>query len=217
MNISPLPVLGPDAVDAVHAIYGEAFPPKEQIPFADLVRPPAGEDRDVYVLTESTDVYGFASVFALQGFPALFLEYLAVRRSCRSGGLGSLLWHHIRETAAARSVSGVVLEVEDPDQTGIDPAEAELRRRRIRFYERGGARTLPVSGYRVPSRLEESDLPLRILWVPVGGTPPLSATRLRQLVTTLYAESYGVADTAPAPRRVVVSDEAGAPQGDDAV
>jgi hypothetical protein len=43
-----------------------------------------------------------------------------------------------------------VWDVEDPDEPGCDPAEVQIRNRRIRFYERHGGHLLPVRGYGNP-------------------------------------------------------------------
>ncbi len=193
VSVLPLSDVSPEHVAAVEAIYRTSFPPSEQIPFESLVHPPSGESRTVSVMCDPTRVYGFASVYMLRSFPADFLEFLAIDRRLRGGGFGSTLFQHVRRMAAARpGITGLIFEVDDPEEDGIEASEVDVRLRRIRFYRNNGADLLPVEGYRVPSRVDDESFPLRLVWVPTEPTYRLPAARIPDVIDALRAESYGL-------------------------
>ena len=78
---------------------------------------------------------GYAIVWLPENREGALLEYFGVLRGLRNGGLGSKILGLLAERYGQ-----VFGEAEAPDSD--DPAENDLRRRRIAFYERNGFRVL---------------------------------------------------------------------------
>ena len=162
------------------------------------------------ILLEDHEPLGLSFASVLAEAPALYLQFLAVRRDLRGGGLGRVLWDRaVLARAADTGAPGIVLEVEDPDVAAAD-AERRQALRRIVFYERLGASLLPVTGYRVPRADGPGELALRLMWAPAPGGPP-GPPALRRLVMALYGEGYGL----PAGHPLVVATEGDLPEPEE--
>ena len=74
----------------------------------------------------------------LGGTGWMFLRYFVVARPARPGAGRDHVGTADR-LAADAGYTLLVLDVEDPDEPGCDPAEVQIRNRRIRFYQRHGA------------------------------------------------------------------------------
>ena len=95
-------------------------------------------DRGVYdplLVLDGERPVGYAMVWLASDRKGALLEYFGVLRGLRNGGIGS----HILDLLTER-YGQLFGEAEAP--TSEDPAENELRRRRIGFYERNGFRVL---------------------------------------------------------------------------
>lgn len=90
---------------------------------------------DPLLVTEKGETVGYAMVWLPQERNGGLLEYLGVLRGKRNSGLGS----HILSLLAER-YGQLFGEAEAPSSP--DPAENNLRRHRIAFYERNGFRVL---------------------------------------------------------------------------
>lgn len=95
-------------------------------------------DRGVYdplLVTEGEETVGYAMVWLPTDRNGALLEYFGVLRGKRNSGLGSRILDLL--TQRYGQLFG---EAEAP--TSTDPAENDLRRHRIGFYERNGFRVL---------------------------------------------------------------------------
>ncbi|MGH3386043.1 MAG: GNAT family N-acetyltransferase [Nocardioidaceae bacterium] len=174
----------------VESIYHEAFPPHRRAPFARLAD--AGDAVTVVGLDEGTPV-SFAKLSRLTSIDWLFLKYHAVHQDHRDRGLGTELWRHIRDTADAEGAKGIVLEVADPDQDGVDTAERLERDRRIAFYLSRGAGRLAHGGYVAPFVDGSGSEPMWLLAAVDGGLGLVPD----ELVRTVYVEGYGLDESHP--------------------
>lgn len=184
---------------AVRAIYEEAFPPQQRAPFDELIAGARKGDRFFVVVTGTADPVGFAALSQLKSIECVFVEYFAVARHRRGRGIGAGLWEEMLRTLEERHEPlRLVLEVEDPDEPGIAAEKVEVRRRRIRFWERCGARLLADHGYTMPD-LGGGTEPLRLMWadptMPTAARP--TGEELFQLIRALYVEGYGLPEDHP--------------------
>ena len=95
-------------------------------------------DMGVYepmLVMENDEAIGYAMVWLPECRQGALLEYFGVLRGKRNGGLGSKILHLLAE-----KYGQIFGEAEAP--TSDDPAENDLRRRRIGFYLRNGLRLL---------------------------------------------------------------------------
>lgn len=112
------------------------FPKAELKPLQAMLKLMDAGRYEPLLVTEDGSAVGYALCWLPEGREGALLEYLGVLRGKRSGGLGSRIL-----TLLMARYGQVFGEVEAPDQSA-SPAEDDLRRRRIAFYERNGFRVL---------------------------------------------------------------------------
>lgn len=111
------------------------FPRAELKPLRAMLRLMDLGQYDPLLVTENGEALGYALAWLPRNREGALLEYFGVLRGKRNGGLGS------RVLALLLDRYGQLFgEAEAP--TSADPAENDLRRRRIAFYERNGFRVL---------------------------------------------------------------------------
>lgn len=193
MRLVPLDELSLAHRDRARDIYEANFPDTLRADF-----PTLAADVVLGYLDDDRTVCGLVVLRELSSRGWLFVRYFVAGE--RGRGIGSAMWRDL--TATFPDVALVALDVEDPDEPGIDEPEETERRRRIVFYERLGLVLLPVLGYRPPHDGEEP--PLRLMaWRrghPDGrdGTDDLDDAAVRDVVLTVYRERYGLSDDDPA-------------------
>lgn len=177
---------------AVQAIYEEAFPAWERVPFEELVEGDSDPARVQLAMVDNGFVLGLAVASRLKAVPWSFLEYFAITRERRGQGLGGELWDELVRRLGSTAFP-MVFEVDPPEQEPPGSVERIKRGRRIEFYRRRGAVRLEVPTYRVPDLSGDGGTgELALLAVPSDGDASPSGDALRDLVRTLYVEGYGL-------------------------
>ncbi|MBI9016390.1 MAG: histone deacetylase family protein [Phycisphaerae bacterium] len=97
-------------------------------------------------------VLGFSLILHFKEINSSFLDYIAVGKNIKGGGIGGALYEATREYCQANNSSGIYMEV-DPDDPALtdNVAELELRRKRMRFYENYGVRPIINNDYHLPA------------------------------------------------------------------
>lgn len=184
-----------DAVAAAQALLKERFAAAPEKEFADL----AGRLRNPYDDRFRTLLYvaetnrgrlrgcALVSHDPVAGF--FLLDWLASAPG-ETGGVGGALYARVREDATALGCVGVFLECL-PDVADEVPDKNELTDnvRRLKFYERLGARPIVGTGYRDPVKPGDRGLP----WLVYGPTPRdavLTAAKLREVVRAILERKY---------------------------
>jgi hypothetical protein len=184
--------LTPVQLDQVHQIYVEAFPPDLRVPFGELA---VATPTDLMLAAvEGTEPVGFAASMLLRDSGWTFLRYYAVAGTQRRAGTGRGFWALVVPALTATGWPGqVVFEVEDPAQPGCDRAEQAIRRGRIAFWQRCGARLLDVAGYVMPDLTGFSaPEPMRLMAYYDADSGPLPPRQVAGVVTALYTCRYGL-------------------------
>jgi GNAT superfamily N-acetyltransferase len=180
-------------LDAVRSVFEEAFPPWQREAFDDLVARERTGHASTVILVDSGQPLALAVTSCLASVRWSYLEYFAVDVDQRSRGVGGQLWRAMGRDLVARAQPGrLVLEVDDPAGAAEDPAEHRIRERRIRFYQRQGARFLPARDYNVP-HLDSADdsEPMLLLWAAMADdAQPPGPSELSALLPAVYAAGY---------------------------
>lgn len=179
---------------SLREIYHDSFPPHERMGFSSLVASIVSGLRWLYTATDHDQLIGFAIIIPHIAADVHLLEYLAVARDARNGGIGGKLLDHLVETIRAeQNISGILLEVESDDED--QPNEKAMRQRRIGFYQRHGARLIDCAPhYRAPIGETDASIPMKLLWLPLDSaieTP--RGDKLRECVIGIYTKSYNIA------------------------
>ena len=175
-----------DRVEQAKQIFRQNFPDlaerAEKIPA--LLQDPFGPKYLTVLLVAETSlgkVNGFSLVLHLKESNSSFLDYLAVRRDLRGGGIGGALYEATREYCQGIGSRGLYVDV-DPDEEEFAKDEADLaeRRKRMRFYEYYGARPLVNNDYHLPAG--EPPTTAYLLFDDLNRTEPLSRSEARTAV-----------------------------------
>lgn len=185
--------LTPAQLGAVERIYVGAFPEDLLAPFPDLFA-----DRMLVLLADDGPA-GMALVRDLAGTSWTFLRYYAAGR--RGQGIGSVMWQQLTGLLAQEGRTRLVWDVEDPDEPGLTPESVVEHRRRIAFYERLGARLLPVREYHPPHG--DGHEPQMLLMDTELGAGDRAG--LRELVEAVYWLRYGTDPDHPNVRRTLLA------------
>ncbi|HYW69771.1 MAG TPA: GNAT family N-acetyltransferase [Pyrinomonadaceae bacterium] len=173
-------------------IYEDAFPADEREPsevILDSVRRGMGM---AFRVRRDDTTFGLATTHLLHHPAAVFLVYLAVASDERSRGVGGQLlqvaWEMGAERLSAQSLQplGLIWEV---DPTGSAVPDAEVRQRRIAFFERQGGRVL-IRPYLQPPVDGINAVPMSLMFRP-ADTETLSTESEEALVKAIYFEKYG--------------------------
>jgi len=185
--------LSPAELAGVERIYHGAFPEELLAPFPDLFA-----DR-MLVLVDEDGPAGLALVRDLAGTSWTFLRYYAVGR--RGRGTGSVMWGELTDLLTAEGRTRLIWDVEDPDEAGLCAEVVQEHRRRIAFYERLGARLLPVREYHPPHD-DGHEPQLRLMDTVLGAGDDAG---LRELVEGVYWLRYGADPDHPSVRRTLLA------------
>ncbi|MEW5719180.1 MAG: GNAT family N-acetyltransferase [Chloroflexota bacterium] len=175
------------------AIYEDSFPPHERAEFSSLASGIASGARWLYTASRDDALLGFAILVPYIARDTHLLEYLAVARDARGGGIGGVLLRRIVDaTRGNGNIAGIMLEVEH-DEEGTADARA-LRQRRIAFYARHGARVVDgAPNYRVPLSNRAGTMRMKLLWLPVAANSAAPrGDKLRECVAGIFEKSYGI-------------------------
>jgi hypothetical protein len=189
--------LSVDQRQQVADIYAQAFPPELRVPFAELASPgPAGL---MHVAIEGSEPVGFAASMLLGDTGWTFLRYYGISATRRRRGVGLRFWPLLLTALGyADWPARIVFEVEDPRQAVADPPERGVRDARIAFWERCGARLLPVDGYVMPDLAGlAAPEPMRLMAYDPATGGQLPPGQVTDLVAALYSCRYGLAGDDP--------------------
>ncbi len=120
---------------AIHAIYREAFPPEELMPWWLLRLTAGGKHAEVLVAREGGDSVGFA--WSLLRDDIVYFFFFAMEKDHRGQGYGGKILAEVRRRYAGRRIF--------LGREPLDPAAGnyEQRKRRAAFYRRNGFHDLP--------------------------------------------------------------------------
>jgi GNAT superfamily N-acetyltransferase len=184
------PVLSDEAAMQICRIAEESFPPEERDPCQVLIRSIQKGRSILYTASEKNIIIGFTTLTPLRETGIYLMEYLAVDKSSRNRGIGGKILQFIKKDLNAPTDTGLILEVERPDE--VTGAEREIRQRRIGFYLRNGARMVLDGGvYRMPNLCGDGSLLMHLMWMPMeeGRRLPADLT-LHQLISLIFTETY---------------------------
>ena len=114
----------------VYRLYRQAFPRSEQKPFSIIFKMAYRGTTDVWCMKQHGRFVGFATT--INGSKDVLLDYLAVKPSCRGGGVGGKTLLALQAQYRGR---GFFVEIEDPFKPGPDQQD---RIRRKNFYRTYG-------------------------------------------------------------------------------
>ena len=153
MNIELHPITGiadPCLLPALR-IYEQGFPPHEQMTpsfwIKTILELPEGKLNFIAIVNQDdSDVVGMTVYERFRPAsqpPVAYLWYLCIREDLRGQGVGGQIYQRLTSQFFDEGINALVFEVERPDVAiAHGTAEADLAVRRIRWYQRNGAKLL---------------------------------------------------------------------------
>ncbi len=146
--------------------------------------------RTFLLVSESSlaKVTGFSLLLHLPEVNSTVLDFIAVGRTIRGGGVGTALYESTQSYLKSIGSRGLYMEVL-PDDPAVVKDRRELRenRRRLAFYEAHGV--FPVIGTEYETPIDESPAPY-LLFDPLGRKGPLRRSEARNVVRLLLERKY---------------------------
>lgn len=156
-----------DRFDYIYQDMRSQFPPEELKPYEHL-KNLVGNRYKILEVIESEPV-GYIILFETEKF--IFIDYVAIYKKFHSQGFGGKILERLKETY---NKNGCFLEVEKPNPQNTNTI------RRIKFYERHGAKKLDFN-YIYPA----SGLPMDLYYIPYTEESP-SKEEIREFIGSLF-------------------------------
>lgn len=175
------------------SLYELSFPQDERMSVAELTTMFASGQVLLHRTTDENDeLLCFSIVTPLSNF--LLLAYIATDQTKQSKGVGSEHMKALLETLKRNYPNhlGLFFEIESTLETGLSEQEAQVRKRRLAFYERLGARRLLGKQYLLPSY--SPGTPHRhgeLLWFDFAS-PIHDEDVLARVIHEIYVRGYNV-------------------------
>ena len=199
------------AFAAVRRIFAAAFPaePRAVERIERALRNRTRLDYDpVLLVSEDTKrvVTGLGFVFLFPQLKLAYLQYIASDPKRASRGIGGALYEATRELVFSRGARGLLLDVPPDERSKVDDAsKLAINRRRIRFYERYGARVIAGTGWdEIPNPRNANRLTL-LMFDAVSASRRLERSRVRAAVRQILVSQYGYEARDPFVERVARS------------
>jgi len=152
------------------------------------------------------NVIGLSFVFYFPELNIGYLQYIASDPGRARRGIGGAMYEALRELLDGRGARGLLFDVPPDDPAKVfDPERLPTNRKRIRFYERYGARVVEGTEWDVvPNPRNENYLTL-LMFDPIGHAGQLRQGRARAAVRRILMSQFGYEADDPFVARIVRS------------
>jgi ribosomal protein S18 acetylase RimI-like enzyme len=123
---------------------------------------------------------GYAFIYEFNHLQAIWIDYIAIDNQLRGSGYGSLLFQKLSNWKQNGFI-GLFIEVEIPEND--EGATRENQLRRIRFYERLGAKRLTFP-YQLPTI--HGGLPMYLYFCPSPHVEKLSKEQIKEAISEVF-------------------------------
>jgi GNAT superfamily N-acetyltransferase len=174
------------------AIYEDSLPATERQTANTIKERVASRKERLFIGLLYNEVVMMALVWPLKDTEFVLFDYMAVKKECRNLGIGAAFVRNILQITGMADKT-FVLEIEAPEE-GDDLA---MRKRRIEFYRRNGAKTLKNIQYLLPPL--QGDLPtqMTIMVISQKSQTFLNGNVVKALFRQIYRDLYSRDETDP--------------------
>lgn len=146
----------------------------------------------LYVAEVRGGLLGFAWLLHFPDLGFCLLDYMAVSEGRSGRGVGGALYRRVQLESAALGGAGLFLEsLADEPRHCRDKSLLPANRRRIRFYEKEGARVVAGTDYELPLNPEDPlCCPPSLLYHPARPGAPLSLKTAKAVVRAILERKY---------------------------
>jgi len=184
-------VEGDGIVDSnLKELYMNSFPAVERRPIEKLNEMVKNDEKyHLYLVKEDNLVIGFALVCELPDEKVSLLDYMVINHSFQRRGIGSkLLQYCIEVMKSKNSFLGLLLEIQLEDVNDSD--EKKIRKDRIRFYKKFGAKTFENVEYYIPPQSGNIAEKLHLMIIPFNKLDSFPKKSVENFVKKMHLEIY---------------------------
>ena len=148
----------------------------------------------IFLVAESStgEVIGISFVFYFSELRVGYLQYIASDPERAMRGIGGALYEALRELLVARGAQALFLDVPPDDPEKMSDTELlAVNRKRIRFYERYGARIVEGSGWDVMPNPRNENYLTFLLFDALGRSHRLQRTKVRAAIRRILVSQFG--------------------------
>lgn len=184
-------------------IYHEAFPNSERQPTDEIKRRIVDGRYGLLVAKTDNVVVAFALYYVFERLSFGLFDYMAVRKEYRNLEIGSRLFLRTYEHFGGRNPSSklMLFEIENPAYGST--SERSLRLRRLRWFERLGAKRIANFEYLMPPMSGDRPTEMLLMVYSRDDQQGMNSDTLRQMVKAIYDEVYGREADDPYLRRML--------------
>ena len=154
-------------------LYANAFPAVERRPIEKLNEMiKSDENNHLYVIKEGNLAIGFALVYEFVNEKIVLLDYMVIKDSFQKRGIGSKLLQYCIDSIQSRDFLGLLLEIQLENVDDSD--EQQIRKDRISFYQKFGAKTFENVEYYIPPQVGDVAERMHLMMIPfndIDGVP----------------------------------------------
>ncbi|MFH1307964.1 MAG: acetylpolyamine amidohydrolase [archaeon] len=134
---------------------------------------------------------GFGLVFHAPDLKFSYLDYMAVKKQFMGGGIGEAIYKRIRDEVKSAGSIGLFFEcLPDDPSLACSKEVLENSEKRLKFYERFGAKPIINTKYETPLKPTDKNPPYLVL-DSLGNKESLSKERLKKIVRAILYRKYG--------------------------
>jgi GNAT superfamily N-acetyltransferase len=174
-------------------IYENSFPFNETRPFEDIVNM-LRNDKNYHLIVSlnNNSVIGISLMYIFRSLNIGLLDYMAISPSYRGQGLGKEIFNFTFEKLCSIITNGIGLLIEiQKENNRLDHQEMTIRKNRIGFYNKLGAKLLDKVNYLLPpiypSNKEEE---MYLMIKPIKKIYYLSKEQVIQYIDIIYSTIY---------------------------
>jgi acetoin utilization deacetylase AcuC-like enzyme/GNAT superfamily N-acetyltransferase len=206
---SNISVISMDRIEQVKDIFRISFPEiadyAEKIPL--LLKDPVAEgySTSLIIFEKSMGIVeAFAMVIHFPIISSSFLDFFATRPGVRGSGIGGNLYESVQEHCQQTGSKSLYIEVE-PDDPSLtkDPEKLSESIKRIKFYERYGARVIISEEYAAP--VGNPPTHAYLMYDSLGNDEPLTCNQLKSAIGMMLTRRFAKAIDPQYFKRVIES------------
>jgi acetoin utilization deacetylase AcuC-like enzyme/GNAT superfamily N-acetyltransferase len=136
------------------------------------------------------EISGFALLHHAPDLDFCYLDYLSTSKHLTGRGVGGALYERVREEAVMLKSKGLFFEcLPDDPLLSQNPLVLKQNAKRLRFYEKYGARPMIHTKYETPVK-EGDDNPPYLVVDTVGKEKSFKRDEMRQIVRAIFERKY---------------------------
>ncbi len=170
-------------------LYMNSFPAVERRPIEKLNEMVKNDEKyHLYIVKENNSIIGFALVCELPDEKVSLLDYMVINDSFQRKGIGSKLLQYCIDSMQSKNFLGLLLEIQLEDVNDLD--EQKIRKDRIHFYKKFGAKTFENVEYYIPPQSGNIAEKLHLMIIPFNEIGDFSKKSVEDIVRKMHLEIY---------------------------